>query len=82
MAYGCKHNYSVVVNRYDLDGVCNVLNERVGSKPFEFDTRSFYLGALHSMNMLRHHEWRDQSEFFEKFDGIPPFGWEEDDGWQ
>ena len=69
MGYGCRHNFSIVIERYDLDGVLNVLRNRYGRMAVEdIDADSYAAGAYHALNMLRNHEWRDQSEYFTIFD--------------
>lgn len=72
MAYGCRHNDSVVLNRYDLGGVLNVLANRVGDfRPAaDLDEQSYFAGAFNALYVLESHEWRDQVEFFAIFDGL------------
>ncbi len=71
MGYGCRHNDSIVIERTDLDGACNVLARRCeGFHPADRDDASFHAGAFLALDVLRKHEWRDQSEFFAIFDGL------------
>ena len=82
MGYGCRHNNSIVIERTDLDGACNVLARRCeGFHPSDRDDASFHAGAYLALDVIRNHEWRDQSEFFALFDGLAELAWTEvDDG--
>ena len=63
MGYGCRHNNSIVIERQDLDGVCNVLKRRIQTAATQSDV-FYYCGALDALSILGTHEFRDQSEFF------------------
>ncbi len=69
---GCRHNDNIVMNRYDLGGVLNVLAGRVGSfyPPADLDERSYHAGAYNALYAIFMHEWRDQTEFFMWFDAL------------
>lgn len=72
MAYGCRHNDTIVINRYDLGGVKNVLARRIGEfRRADIDPDSYYAGAFDALDTLSTFEWRDQSEFFALFDALP-----------
>ena len=71
MGRGCRHNDSIVVERYDLGGMLNVMARRVGTlRPDEIDERSYFAGAFNALYVLESHEFRDQEEFFTLFDGL------------
>lgn len=84
MGRGCRHNDSIVLERYDLGGMLNVMARRVGTlRPDEIDERSYFAGAFNALYVLESHEFRDQAEFFALFDGLfdaLPNGGEVDDG--
>lgn len=69
MGYGCRHNNSIVIERQDLDGICNVLARRVYDAERQEDA-FFYEGAFAVLDVIRKHEFRDQSEYFEIFDAL------------
>ena len=69
--YACRHNDAVVLNRYDLGGMLNVMARRIGTlRPDEIDLRSYHAGAFNALYVLESHEFRDQEEFFTLFDGL------------
>lgn len=69
---GCRHNDNIVINRYDLGGVMNVLARRIGEfRREDMDAESYYAGAFDALDTLHTFEWRDQSEFFALFDALP-----------
>lgn len=71
MGRGCRHNDSIVLERYDLGGMLNVMARRVGTlRPDEIDERSYFAGAFNALYVLESHEFRDQEEFFTLFDGL------------
>lgn len=71
MGRGCRHSDSIIVERYDLDGVLNVLAGRVGAlRPDEVDEPSYHAGAYNALLTMATHEWRDQVEFFTAFDAL------------
>ena len=71
MGYGCRHNDSIVIEKYDLDGVANVLARRVGAlHPADVDGQSYYAGAFNALLTLLEHEWKNQVEFFTIFDAL------------
>jgi hypothetical protein len=82
--YACRHNDTIVLNRYDLCGVLNVLARRIGEfRRADVDEGSYYAGAFDALDTLSTFEWRDQAEFFTLFDGLMdalPNGGEVDDG--
>ena len=69
MGWGCRHNNTIVLNRDDLNGMCNVFARRLfdAKKP---DDADFYQGAYCALDIIRNHEFRDQSEFFAIFDAL------------
>lgn len=69
MGYGCRHNNSIVIERQDMDGICNVLARRAHDAERQEDS-FFYMGAFAALDMLRLHEFRDQAEYFEIFDAL------------
>ena len=69
--YACRHNDAVVLNRYDLGGMLNVMARRIGDlRSDEIDERSYFAGAFNALYVLEAHEFRDQAEFFTLFDGL------------
>ena len=71
MAWGCRHNDTIAINRFDLDGVLNVMARRIGGlRSDEIDERSYYAGAFNALYTCESHEWRDQTEFYEVFDAL------------
>lgn len=80
MGWGCRHSNTVIIERYDIDGACNVLARRMGDyHPADRDDASYHAGAYLALDILRNHEWRDQQEFFALFDGLSELAWEEAD---
>lgn len=69
MSWGCRHNDSVILQRYDADGVCNVLARRRDESGSERD-RAYFDGALDALAVILGHEWDTQEDFFEIFDTI------------
>lgn len=69
--YACRHNNTIVLNRYDLDGVMHVMARRIGEFREDVDADSYYAGAFDALDVLSTFEWRDQSEFFALFDALP-----------
>lgn len=72
----CRHSSTIYMDTYDVDGVCTELARRIGgpAEPGGIDVRSAHIGAYHMLDMLRLHEFRDQSELFEVFDACAPWG--------
>lgn len=69
MGYGCRHNNSIVIERQDLDGICNVFKRRITECERQEDV-FYYCGALDVLSIIRNHEFRDQSEFFAILDAL------------
>lgn len=69
MGYGCRHNNSIVFERYDLEGVANVAAQRRDGATMEY-THAYYDGICAVLSTCLNHEWRDQSEFFAIFDNL------------
>lgn len=69
MGYGCRHNNSIVIERQDLDGICNVFVRRIYESERQEDA-FFYSGAYATLDIIRNHEFRDQAEYFEIFDAL------------
>ena len=72
MGYGCRHNDSIIVERYDLDGVLHRMARRIGElRRDDVDAASYYAGAFDALDTLSTFEWRDQAEYFDLFDALP-----------
>ena len=70
--YACRHNDTIVINRYDLNGVMHRMARRIGEfRREDVDADSYYAGAFDALDVLSTFEWRDQSEFFALFDALP-----------
>lgn len=69
MGWGCRHNNTIVLNRDDLNGMCNVFARRRDEAQRQEDAFA-YSGAYAALDIIRNHEFRDQSEFFEIFDAL------------
>ena len=69
MGWGCRHNNTIVLNRDDLNGMCNVFARRMCEAKKQ-DDADFYQGAYCTLDIIRNHEFRDQSEFFAIFDAL------------
>ena len=69
--YACRHNDTIVINRYDLNGVMHRMARRIGEfRREDVDADSYYAGAFDALDTLSTFEWRDQAEFFTLFDGL------------
>ena len=77
MGYGCRHNNSIVIERQDLDGICNVFARRAHDAERQEDA-FFYEGAFAALDIIRNHEFRDQSEYFAILDALAEVGNGED----
>ena len=69
MAYGCRHNDSVILQRYDVEGVLNVIKRRREETGSE-ETRAYFDGAYDALATCMDHEWNTQQDFFAIFDAI------------
>ena len=69
MTWGCRHNNSVILQRYDMDGVLNVMRRRRSETASE-TTRAYFDGACDVIETCMNHEWDTQEDFFTILDSI------------
>lgn len=67
MAYGCRHNDSLTIQRYDMQGCRTVAKQRYDAASTD-TAREFYAGVMAVFDTCLRYEWRDQSEFFTLLD--------------
>lgn len=72
MTWGCRHNNSIVLQRYDMEGVLRVMERRREETGCEI-TGAYFDGACDVIGTLLNHEWNAQDEFFTIFDSIGGF---------